>query len=176
MIAAATSRRPGPRQGKLFEVTRTHRLTEVYTAAAPARAHNPRQQAGARAVAPYAGGQRMRILAALAAAPDGLTREQLAGATGIKETSLCGRLDRLAYPNRKRPANLPALAACVRAATHTRRSAAGVEVTVYQITAAGGDLLSGASAQGAGLVVRGGHRSPRRRGPRRAAPTERNPS
>ena len=130
----------------------------------PARAGHATQQAAAKKVLPHVAGQKLRVLTALARRGP-MTREQLAPATGIKETTLCARLKSLVDPNRSRPAILPQYKQLVREADYLREAASGVMVTVYEITVAGLSLTPVDAAGDARPIWHGRHRDPRRRRP-----------
>ncbi|HUX15953.1 MAG TPA: hypothetical protein VMW52_05735 [Phycisphaerae bacterium] len=118
-----TGQRGAARPGPLFQL------------AAPARAGQPTQAAGAARVQPAVRGQCLKILRLLIARGP-MTREEICRATGIRECSACGRLAALEHPGDGRPFGLADGTALVRRAG-TRRSSAGVEVTCYAATAAG---------------------------------------
>lgn len=108
----------GPQQD-LFTV----RPPDIRTPA-PAAPGSPSSRRGARAIEPKRPTQYQRILQALFTAGGAMTREQLADATGIKESSLCGRLSELEP-------------LWVVSSDQALTSTAGVLVKAYQLTAAG---------------------------------------
>lgn len=101
----------------------TVRVPSIRTPA-PASAGSSSSQAGARNVARRRDGQVARILATLYPHDLPIAREQLAAESGIKESSLCGRLAEL----------VPIWVECRR---DVCRSNAGVNVNGYVLTDAG---------------------------------------
>ena len=91
---------------------------------APTSPGSSSSQAGARNVARRRDGQVARILATLYPHDSPISREQLSRESGIKESSLCGRLADL----------VPVWIECQR---DVCKSNAGVNVNGYRLTAAG---------------------------------------
>lgn len=109
--------------GTMFAKTFDVVVPRIYTPA-PVAAGSTSSAAGARNVAPRRGSQIARILSALYPQPSPIAREHLTRLTGIKETSLCGRLAEL----------VPIWVRCV---PDVCTSDAGVHVNGYVITDAG---------------------------------------
>ncbi len=110
-------------------------LFDAAAVGAPARRRQAHQAAGAAVADRRVSRQIAAVLRALAELGP-LTREELARHTGIKESSLCGRLHRAEYPNAGRPAWKPRLAALIDG-TAEAIAASGCRVKRYAITAAG---------------------------------------
>lgn len=97
---------------------------------APIAPGSESSQAGARNVRPRRTNQFDKILGVLAEREDPISRELLCALTGIRESSMCGRLSELEPIWVERVEN-----AC--------KSRAGVNVNGYRLTAAGRDRARG---------------------------------
>src|SRR5574337_1033049 len=85
-------------QGSLFDVPARPRR-QPYGGRPPAQASSPTSVAGAERVRPHAPRQRERVLEAVRAAGAwGLTRQEIAHATGIAINAVCGRVAELLHP------------------------------------------------------------------------------
>ena len=107
--------------------------------AAPARAGNAVQQAAADEAAPRVGTQARRILTLLATAGD-LTADEIQFHTGIRRSSICGRLGELEHPLSPSPALLAPDALVAKVGRRQALTSDNL-VNLYTITPAGRHAL-----------------------------------